>query len=104
MISLLLSLPQLHLNSRMGLGGSQAEYFTHSSNYDDSERFASLTQREKSVVMCIAQGLSSKQIAGALGLSIKTVEFHKGNIYGKLGCRAAVSVVRHAIRVGFIDP
>lgn len=54
--------------------------------------------------MCMAQGLSSKQIAVALGLSIKTVEFHKGNIYSKLGCRAAVSVVRHAIRVGFIDP
>jgi DNA-binding CsgD family transcriptional regulator len=89
----------------MEIASGEVEYCIESfPDSDDSERFASLTKRERSVVMCMAQGLSSKQIAVALGLSIKTVEFHKGNIYGKLGCRAAVSVVRHAIRVGFIDP
>ncbi len=86
----------------MEIAGAQTEYFIGSPNYNDSERFDSLTNRERSVVTLMAQGLSSKQIAVAMGLSIKTIEFHKGNIYGKLGCRAAVSVVRHAIRVGFI--
>jgi DNA-binding CsgD family transcriptional regulator len=87
----------------MEIAGAQVECFIGPPTYNDSERFDSLTNRERSVVSLMAQGLSSKQIAVAMGLSIKTIEFHKGNIYGKLGCRAAVSVVRHDIRVGFIE-
>ncbi len=43
------------------------------------------TAREKQVVELLAQGSSNKQIALALGMSVRAVEYHLSNIYAKLG-------------------
>jgi len=48
----------------------------------DSNQFS---EREKDVVKLLLQGKSNKQIALDLGISNRTVEFHLGNIYSKLG-------------------
>ena len=50
--------------------------------YIDSSQFS---KREKDVVKLLLLGKSNKQIALELGISIRTVEFHLGNIYAKLG-------------------
>jgi DNA-binding NarL/FixJ family response regulator len=41
--------------------------------------------REQQVIEQLLQGKSNKQIALALGLSVRAVEFHLGNLYAKLG-------------------
>ena len=44
-----------------------------------------LSKREKEVTRLVLQGRSNKQIALALGIAVRTVEFHLKNVYGKLG-------------------
>ena len=52
-----------------------------------------LTPREEDVVALVTQGLSNKQVATELFLTVKTVEYHLRNIYTKLGVRS-----RHELR------
>ena len=63
-----------------------------------------LTPREEEVVKLIAEGYSSREIAGALTISLKTVERHRSNVLGKLGMRDRVELTRYAIRAGLIEP
>ena len=58
------------------------------------ERPAGLTEREVEVVRLLARGLQTKQVAGALGISVKTADHHIQNAYRKLGVssRAATLV------------
>jgi DNA-binding NarL/FixJ family response regulator len=67
------------------------------------ERFDVLTPRELEVLKLIAEAYTSKQIADALFISIKTVERHRQNILGKLGMRDRVELTRYAIRRGLIQ-
>jgi len=63
-----------------------------------------LTPREEEVVKLIAEGHSSKEIAGQLTISIKTVDRHRANILEKLGMRDRTELTRYAIRVGLVEP
>ena len=63
-----------------------------------------LTPREEEVVKLIAEGHSSREIAAALSISLKTVERHRANVLGKLGMRDRVELTRYAIRAGLIEP
>jgi len=63
-----------------------------------------LTPREEEVVKLIAEGHSSKEIAGLLTISLKTVERHRANVLSKLGMRDRTELTRYAIRAGLIEP
>jgi DNA-binding CsgD family transcriptional regulator len=52
-----------------------------------------LTLREKEILTCIAQGLSSKQIAGKLAISLNTVNNHRKNMLAKRGARSSAELV-----------
>lgn len=58
---------------------------------------ALLSEREKGVVACIAQGMSNKEIAEQLCLSVNTVTTHRRNISMKLGIHSAASITIFAI-------
>lgn len=53
-----------------------------------------LTQREMEIFQLIVEGKSNKHIASTLAITIRTVKFHTGNIYLKLGfhCRSEAIV------------
>jgi DNA-binding NarL/FixJ family response regulator len=57
-----------------------------------------LSDRELEVFTKVGQGLATRQIAQALGLSVKTVEVHRANIKRKLKLKTSAEVVRYAIR------
>ena len=57
-----------------------------------------LTTREREIVRYIAEGLTSKEVAETLGITIKTVESHRTRIMRKLGVHSVVELVRYAIR------
>ena len=63
-----------------------------------------LTAREREIVQLIAEGMSSKEIAVDLRISLKTVETHRTHILEKLHARSVTDVVRFAIREGLIPP
>jgi DNA-binding NarL/FixJ family response regulator len=68
------------------------------------EQFDVLTPRELQVLKLIAEAYTSKEIAAALFISIKTVDRHRQNILDKLGMRDRVELTRYAIRRGLIQP
>ena len=61
-----------------------------------------LTVREIEVLKLIADGARTKGIAAILGVSIKTVEFHKTKLYSKIGANNMVAAVRWAMRTGYV--
>jgi DNA-binding NarL/FixJ family response regulator len=63
-----------------------------------------LTPRQREIVQLLAEGKSSKEVAVALDLSVKTAETHRVNIMRKLGCHSVSEVVRYAIRNKIIEP
>lgn len=63
-----------------------------------------LTPREEQITKLIAEGNSTKEIADALRISVKTVDRHRANILQKLGLRDRLDLTRFAIRTGLIEP
>jgi DNA-binding NarL/FixJ family response regulator len=57
-----------------------------------------LTPREREVVQLLAEGSSTKEVAVALGLSVKTAETHRSNIMRKLQLHSVSSLVLYAVR------
>jgi DNA-binding NarL/FixJ family response regulator len=65
---------------------------------------AMLTDREREVLQLIAEGLSSKEIASMLGVSLKTIDSHRSNLMQKLDIHKVSGLVRFAIRAGLVEP
>ena len=97
----------------------QNEVFLHSSvaallvkdflqrGRDDSDSAAdlsSLTEREREVLILIAEGQTNKQIADQLEISPKTVARHRDNITQKLNLSSRAELTRYAIQKGLINP
>lgn len=65
-----------------------------------STRAASLTPREREILRYVAVGMSKKEIAALVDLSVRTVDAHVRNIMGKLDLHDRVELARFAIREG----
>ena len=61
-----------------------------------------LTAREEEVLRGIAWGHSNKEIAAALGISVKTVESYKSTATEKLGVRSRTEILRYALAHGWL--
>ena len=62
-----------------------------------------LTSREMEVLQLIAEGKANKETAADLGISIKTVEKHRGHLMKKLDIHDTAGLTRHAIAAGIIE-
>lgn len=62
-----------------------------------------LSPREREVLRLLAQGLSSKQIADQLGLSVRTVENHRGNIARRTRLRSVAQLTLYAVQLGLVE-
>jgi DNA-binding NarL/FixJ family response regulator len=63
-----------------------------------------LTAREREVLQLLAEGKNSKDVAVALGITLKTVETHRANLMAKLDLHSLPSLVRYAIRNKIVMP
>lgn len=63
----------------------------------------SLTARQHEVIRLLALGKTNKEVAAALGISVKTAEAHRKNIMSRLKLKAFSELVRYAVREGIID-
>lgn len=61
-----------------------------------------LTPRERETLQLLAEGRKTREIAGDLNVSVKTVETHRKNIMDKLDVRSIAELTRYAIREGII--
>ena len=88
-----------HTNAGPGLANS-----ARADGDSPAPRPDGLTKREVEVLRLIAAGLSNNEIAQQLFLSVRTVERHIGNIYGKIETRGRANATRYAIRLGLAGP
>jgi DNA-binding NarL/FixJ family response regulator len=102
-----------HLVAAVAALGAHRPYFSAAASelllsgaLHDRKRSAleSFTGRELEVAQLIAEGNSNKQIARRLGITVKTVETHRGAAMRKAGVRTAAEFVRFAIRRNLITP
>lgn len=70
---------------------------------EKKDRSKQLTPREQDVLKGIADGLTNRQIADELNVSIKTVQTHRGNIMEKLNLHDRVELVKYALRSGLVQ-
>jgi DNA-binding CsgD family transcriptional regulator len=66
------------------------------------ERPAGLTEREAEVIGLLARGLQTKQVARALGISVKTADHHVQNAYAKIGVSTRAAAALFAMRHGLV--
>jgi len=65
---------------------------------------STLSAREQEIVQLLAEGKSNKEVARALGISVKTAETHRSNIMRKTGFGSLAELVRFAVRNKIIEP
>ena len=65
--------------------------------------YSTLTSREQEVMRLLAEGVSKKEIAKMLFISIKTVENHRTNIMKKLEFHSTMELIRYAAKLGLIN-
>ncbi len=70
----------------------------------DHRALGCLTGRQREVLQLIAKGENTKQIAGTLKISPKTVEYHRAKVMSVLDVHDIPGLVRFALRVGLITP
>jgi DNA-binding NarL/FixJ family response regulator len=68
----------------------------------EADPYETLTDREKQVLKLVAEGLSNKEVAEALGISVKTAMTHREHVMEKLDLHNRTELVRFAIKRGVI--
>ena len=71
-------------------------------NSDKETGVAKLTNREMEIVRLCCEGLSSKEIAAQMELSVRTVDTHKANIFRKLKIKSTVELVKYVAETGLL--
>jgi len=67
-----------------------------------SDPYETLTEREREVLVLLAQGKTYQEVAETLFISVKTVDFHRANLMRKLGLSNRAELVRFAIERGLV--
>jgi DNA-binding NarL/FixJ family response regulator len=65
---------------------------------------SALTDRQREIVQLVAKGLTAKEIASVLGLSVRTIEFHKYRAMETLGAANVAELVRIALENAIAKP
>jgi len=63
-----------------------------------------LTDRQREIVRLLAQGRTAKEIASALSVSVRTVEFHKYRAMEAIGVSTSAELIRFALEHGLATP
>ena len=71
---------------------------------DSNASLDDLSTRQREILQLVAEGYTVKEIAGQLGLSPRTVEFHKGRTMQQLQVRSTAELVKYAIAHALIVP
>jgi DNA-binding NarL/FixJ family response regulator len=88
--------------ARMVLKG----FLRHQQGAEEEENStgSQLSMREREIVQMLSEGKSNKEVAQALGISVKTAETHRTNIMRKLEIHSITDLVRYAIRNKIVEP
>ncbi|MCB9555031.1 MAG: response regulator transcription factor [Deltaproteobacteria bacterium] len=100
---LVAAIEQVHAGGRYlppELARAFADRYLHDSGEQPSPR--DLSRREREVLCLLAQGLTNREVADRLVISVKTVDSHRGNLLKKLNLRNNSDITRFAIQHGLV--
>lgn len=80
---------------------AQRLFSTQSAPRSDAPVIESLTPRQREILGRLLRGLTAKEVGASLGMSPRTVEFHKYKVMEQLGVKTSAELVRAALRLGF---
>ncbi len=80
-----------------------ADYLVRSQAKDERDIYAGLTAREHEILTLIAEGLTNREIADRLVLSLSTVQTHYTHILEKLNLHNRAELIKYALRHGLIQ-
>jgi Response regulator containing a CheY-like receiver domain and an HTH DNA-binding domain len=78
------------------------EIYEQMNRVGTTDKYETLTPREREVLHLSAEGLTSNRIAIRLGISVRTAETHRAKVMNKLGVHSQADLTRYAIRRGII--
>ena len=79
------------------------EGYLHPMDQSDQASKNALTPREREVIQLLAEGKTSKEVAVALNLSVKTAETHRTNLMRKLDLHSVADLTLYAVRNGIVQ-
>ena len=82
------------------LAGELLHYQRNRPKGEQEDNLGRLTARQREVLQLIAEGLSIKEAAAVLGISARTVEFHKYSMMEALGLKSSAELMRFAVEHG----
>ncbi|MEO9256434.1 MAG: LuxR C-terminal-related transcriptional regulator, partial [Tepidiformaceae bacterium] len=83
-------------------GGAEPSILRANVTVAQSELVEQLTARERETLRLLASGLTNKEIAAAMVVSVRTVENHVANLYGKIGARGRADATAFALSHGLM--
>lgn len=89
-----------HIHLSAAVGEQVIRDYIGLAETDESSVFSVLSGREREVLQMLAEGHTTKEIAGRLNLSVKTVESHRKAVMDKLEIRSIAELTKYAIREG----
>jgi len=89
-----------HLTPLIGKGLPLAAFLVRT----QADHTEGLTARQREVLQLLAEGRAMKEVAGILGVSTRTVAFHKYAVMRRLRVRTTAGLVQHAVKLGLIRP
>jgi two-component system, NarL family, nitrate/nitrite response regulator NarL len=85
-----------------GIVTELVESLAHQQDHNPAAATGHLSTRERQVLTLIAEGLSNKEMAAALGVSVRTVETHRERLMAKLDIRTVAGLTRYALARGLV--
>ena len=79
------------------------QIFDHDISKDSKDELGELTAREREIFTLLVEGLSIKEVAFDLKISVKTVDNHRSHIMHKLDLHSTMDLFKFAITIGFLD-
>ena len=85
------------------IAGTVVDDYRRVAKDDDGSVFSRLSEREREVLQQIAEGCSTKEIAAAQNVSVKTIETHRLHIMEKLDLHSVAELTKYAVKEGLTD-
>lgn len=101
--TLIEAINEVHHGRRVVPNDFEGEGFDPKS-LDADEPSRGLSKREFQVLCYLASGMTNRDVAEDLGISVKTVDTHRGHLLKKLSLRNNADLARFAIRNGYVEP
>jgi FixJ family two-component response regulator len=84
------------------IASSAEEQSEQSERAELEKRYATLTPREREVMVLVVRGLANKRIATELGIGEKTIKVHRGRVMSKMRVRSVAELVLVSLKVGIM--